>query len=54
MYVEDVTDVQELLALRAEVLGERAETLLKGGRYIEQIDWDLEDIEERLWELGGE
>lgn len=48
MYVEDITDVKELLDIRAELVRERS----RRGRYCEQLDWDIEDVEQRLWELG--
>lgn len=50
MYVADVTDVQELLELRAEAEDE----LIQSDYMSEQAAWDLEDIENRLWELGAE
>lgn len=53
MYVADVTDVKELLDLRAELLAERVSAMRDGGRFMERIEWDLEDIENRLWELGA-
>jgi hypothetical protein len=43
MYVEDVTDVQELLQLRGDLVAECCE----------QCKWDIEDIDNRLYELGG-
>lgn len=52
MYVEDVTDVQELLELRAEA-EDRLLSAGDGSWSGEQALWDLEDIDNRLYELGG-
>jgi len=49
MYVADVTDVQELLELRAET----EDRLIRSDYMNEQAAWDLEDIDIRLFELGG-
>lgn len=47
MYVADVTDIQELLDLRAEAEAE----LIKSNYMSEQAAWDLEDIDDRIYEL---
>lgn len=55
MYVADVTDVQELLELLAEAQDRLAYAEIRPGSELayEQAMWDIEDIEERLWELGS-
>ena len=54
MYVDDIDDLDEAVALLEDVLDVRAHVYPGDRQGIEQADWDVEDVRERVEFLRSE